>query len=93
MGWLTYDLSTSGTTVTIDDAVSGEAAALARELDGLRTAMRSRASIEQAKGALMALHCCDADAAFEMLVQESQNRNLKLHQVAHELLVRVTKST
>lgn len=55
----------------------------------LRAALISRPEIEQAKGALMALHGCDADAAFAMLITESQHKNQKLHAVARELLARL----
>lgn len=48
----------------------------------LQTAIQTRAIIEQAKGILMRDHGCDADAAFELLKQESQHTNRKLHQVA-----------
>jgi GAF domain-containing protein len=52
----------------------------------LREAMRSRAPIEQAKGIMMALHQIDADAAFDLLRSQSQNTNVKLHDVAVEFL-------
>lgn len=68
-----------------------EVADLARQVDGLRTAMESRAGIEQAKGALMALHGCDADDAFAILVRESQKRHMKLHDIAEDVLKRVQK--
>jgi len=63
--------------------------ALQRENDQLRAALISRPEIEQAKGVLMAVHSCDADAAFAMLVHESQTTNRKLHDVAIELLDRL----
>jgi AmiR/NasT family two-component response regulator len=49
--------------------------------------MQSRAVIEQAKGILMVTRRCDADAAFDGLVELSQSTNRKLREVA-ELLVR-----
>jgi ANTAR domain/GAF domain len=52
----------------------------------LERALISRAEIDQAKGALMAIHGCSADEAFQRLVSESQERNIKLHQVARQLL-------
>lgn len=52
----------------------------------LETALVSRAVIEQAKGVLMAVHSCTADEAFAMLVQRSQHKNVKLRDVAKELL-------
>lgn len=76
----TADMNASRNGIPNDPAV---------ELEGLRIAMRSRAGIEQAKGALMALHGCDADVAFAMLVRESQRRHVRLHQVAGEVLDRL----
>lgn len=52
----------------------------------MREAMNSRAVIEQAKGILMARHGIDADAAFNMLRQDSQHRNRKLRDLARELV-------
>jgi AmiR/NasT family two-component response regulator len=43
-------------------------------------------AIEQAKGALRALEGCTVDEAFTELVEESHDRNVKLHTVAFELL-------
>jgi GAF domain-containing protein len=56
------------------------------ECEGLRAAMKARAGIEQAKGMLMAMHAITADEAFEMLVAQSQRRNIRLVVVAAELL-------
>jgi hypothetical protein len=53
-----------------------------QELDGLRTAMRTRAAIEQAKGVIMGLNGCRADVAFAALVRLSQTSQHKLHDVA-----------
>jgi AmiR/NasT family two-component response regulator len=66
--------------------------ALQLENTQLRAALSSRPEIEQAKGVLMALHGCDADAAFKMLVHESQTKNIKLYDVALNLLRRVRTS-
>jgi hypothetical protein len=52
------------------------------ELDGLRTAMSSRAVIEQAKGMLMVTRKIDPDAAFAVLVELSQTSHRKLADVA-----------
>jgi AmiR/NasT family two-component response regulator len=43
-------------------------------------------AIEQAKGALRALEGCTVDEAFTELVEESQARNVKPHNVATQLL-------
>jgi GAF domain-containing protein len=48
----------------------------------LRTALESRAVIEQAKGVLMRDHHCDAEEAFEILKRASQHSNRKLRDVA-----------
>ncbi|MBW3650147.1 MAG: GAF and ANTAR domain-containing protein [Actinobacteria bacterium] len=52
----------------------------------LRTAMQSRAVIEQAKGILMAMQRCSADEAFQILVRASQRENRKLREMAEELV-------
>ncbi|MCA2312453.1 GAF and ANTAR domain-containing protein [Mycobacterium intracellulare subsp. chimaera] len=57
----------------------------------LERALNSRAEIDQAKGALMAIHGCTADEAFERLVSGSQDQNVKLHEVAHQLLGRLRR--
>ncbi|GGU27656.1 GAF and ANTAR domain-containing protein [Lentzea flava] len=58
----------------------------------LEQAMISRAVIDQAKGVLMAVHSCTADEAFAMLVERSQHENVKLRDVAKNLLDSVTRS-
>lgn len=59
----------------------------AREtMEQLRTALTSRAVIDQAKGILMALHRIPADDAFQLLVKASQEQNLKLREVAQDFL-------
>jgi PAS domain S-box-containing protein len=65
---------------------------LASETDHLRTALRSRATIEQAKGAVMARYGCDAETAFAMMVDWSQQQNLKVRDIARALLERVVRS-
>lgn len=54
--------------------------------DQLRTALTSRAEIDQAKGALMAMRGITADAAFETLRDESQRSHVKVRDVAKQLL-------
>jgi GAF domain-containing protein len=58
----------------------------------LQQAMESRAVIEQAKGILMAVQRCSADAAFNILVRASQNQNRKLRAIATEIVERHTAS-
>jgi len=55
----------------------------------LEKALLSRSDIDMAKGALVALHGCDPGDAFAKLVDESQRRNIKVRDVALELLDRM----
>lgn len=64
-------------------------ASTAEMAENLRHAMASRATIEQAKGILMARGGVTPEQAFEMLVRASQRENRKLRQVATELVARV----
>ncbi|KAA9161352.1 GAF and ANTAR domain-containing protein [Amycolatopsis acidicola] len=52
----------------------------------LEVALTSRAEIDQAKGVLMAVHGVSAEDAFARLVEQSQQQNRKLREVARELL-------
>jgi GAF domain-containing protein len=56
------------------------------ELAGMRAAMASRAVIEQAKGILMERWKLTEDQAFTELTRASQNTNIKLRDVADELV-------
>jgi GAF domain-containing protein len=56
------------------------------DLAHMRTAMMSRAVIEQAKGILMERHKIIDDQAFTMLTHASQQTNVKLRDVAAELV-------
>jgi GAF domain-containing protein len=67
--------------------------ALVAERDQLEQALESRAVIDQAKGVLMALHAEDADDAFERLVRASSRRNVKLRELATEIIGRATEGT
>lgn len=59
-------------------------------MNHLEQALLSRAVIDQAKGVLMAVHSCTAEEAFKMLVEQSQRDNVKLRDVAKNLLDSVT---
>ena len=48
--------------------------------------MSTRGAIEQAKGILMEPHKITADQAITLLIHTSQHRDLKLREVAHELV-------
>jgi GAF domain-containing protein len=63
------------------------------QIGNLEIALDSRAEIDHAKGILMAIHRCSASEAFDKLVEQSQHRNVKLHQVALELIARVARTT
>jgi GAF domain-containing protein len=56
------------------------------ELVNLKVAMRSRAVIEQAKGILMERLKVPEEAAFTVLARASQNSNIKLRDVAEQLV-------
>ena len=49
--------------------------------------VQGRALIEQVKGVLMAVYSIDADAAFDMLKWRSQETNVKIRQLAEQLMV------
>ncbi|GLY47780.1 GAF and ANTAR domain-containing protein [Lentzea sp. NBRC 102530] len=62
------------------------------QVQQLERALTSRAVIDQAKGVLMAVHSCTADEAFTKLVQQSQRENVKLRDVATNLLSTVRRA-
>ncbi|MCO7218375.1 ANTAR domain-containing protein [Klenkia sp. PcliD-1-E] len=59
---------------------------LRAEVRQLREALAYRAVIEQAKGVLMAVHGCTAEAAFQILADQSQHTNTKVREVAQQLM-------
>jgi GAF domain-containing protein len=59
--------------------------------ESIQRALATRAPIEQAKGMLMAIHGIDGDSAFDLLREESQNRNVRLATVATELVERLSQ--
>ncbi|MBW0292711.1 MULTISPECIES: GAF and ANTAR domain-containing protein [Rhodococcus] len=61
------------------------------EVEGLQEAMKTRAAIEQAKGMLMVLHGISAERAFEVLVEQSQSRNIRVAAIAAEVVETLTK--
>src|SRR5438093_6287920 len=56
------------------------------EYHSLQGAFGRRATIEQAKGILMARHAIDADRAFEMLRDHSQHNGHKLVDIAQAIV-------
>ncbi|MCU1587838.1 MAG: hypothetical protein JWN31_1331 [Frankiales bacterium] len=65
--------------------------AQARVAEQLQEAMASRAVIEQAKGILMGQLRCGAEEAFAALVKQSQDSNVKLRDVAEQLVQQTSK--
>lgn len=59
---------------------------LIKEIEGLNTAAETRGVIEQAKGVIMRTVQCGPDAAFAVLVAQSQHQNRKLRDIAAELV-------
>ena len=60
--------------------------ALENEVAQLRTAMASRAVIEQAKGVLMLLTGCGDERSFDLLTHISSHTHRKVREVAAELV-------
>ncbi|HWJ62649.1 MAG TPA: GAF and ANTAR domain-containing protein [Acidimicrobiales bacterium] len=58
----------------------------------LREAMASRATIEQAKGVVMATVGCTPEEAWARLVQESQHENRKVREICEDLVRRQHRS-
>jgi GAF domain-containing protein len=54
--------------------------------ENLEQAMHSRATIEQAKGLIMSSLGCDPDAAMQVLIEQSQRQNIKLREIAEEIV-------
>ena len=63
----------------------GVVSALQAEVGQLRTAMASRATIEQAKGILMLLTSCSDQVAFELLAHMSSHTHRKVREVAQAI--------
>jgi putative methionine-R-sulfoxide reductase with GAF domain len=56
----------------------------------LQNALASRAVIDQALGIVMSQNRCTADEAFDVLRTISQNRNVKLHHIAGQIIATVS---
>jgi hypothetical protein len=59
----------------------------------LRSALQSRAVIDQAKGVLMAVHAIPAEEAFRLLVHRSQRENVKLHTLAERFIADLIRNS
>jgi hypothetical protein len=68
------------------DAVDEHVRALETEVEQLRTAMASRAAIEQAKGVLMLLMGCGDQVAFDLLAHISSHTHRKVRDVAQAVI-------
>jgi len=61
-----------------------------QENDHLHNAMASRRVIDQAIGIIMAQNRCSADSAFQILRRASMNRNVKIQQLAVDMIRAMT---
>jgi hypothetical protein len=67
------------------DTVGNDPAQLRAEIAGLREALTSRAMIGQAVGMLMERYKVDATQAWNVLIRTSQNRNVKVRDLAAQM--------
>jgi GAF domain-containing protein len=77
---LVVELATTALSLMLRHAEKTELA------EQLATALDSRSIIDQAKGMVMMQRGCTADEAFEVLRRVSQNRNIKLRDVASTMV-------
>ena len=68
------------------EATRQELAAARREVEGLRAALETRHTIGLAQGILMARHTLSVAQAFDYLRRRSQSDNVKLRQIAVDLV-------
>ncbi|GAA2760938.1 GAF and ANTAR domain-containing protein [Actinopolymorpha rutila] len=71
---------------TIFAAHASVAIAAARRAETLTEALKTRSEISEAVGIVMERHRLTSEEAFEVLRRISQNRNIKLREVAHRIL-------
>ncbi|GAA2117713.1 GAF and ANTAR domain-containing protein [Actinomadura napierensis] len=71
-------------------AIASRLAAGTALADQLQAALASRSVIDQALGVLMGQQRCTADAAFAILRTASQNRNVKLRDIAAQIVTAVS---
>ena len=83
-------IALEGTCIDVTDGRltdgDGAVSALHTEIAQLRTAMASRATIEQAKGVLMVLTGCGEQVAFELLAHMSSHTHRKVREVAQTIV-------
>lgn len=70
----------------VDLTATQRSAGQAQATESIRAAAASRGTIEQAKGIVMAVRGCDADAAFGALREAGSRREARLRTVAEELV-------
>ena len=69
---------------SVDDAL--QHSEQKRSTEAVQGIVEQRAPIEQAKGMLMFVYGIDANTAFDMLRDQSQNHNVKLRLVAEQIV-------
>ena len=69
-----------------ESGLTAELSRLQHEVTTLREILEHRAVIEQAKGVLVGTMNIDPEAAFELLVKQSQHTNVKLREVAQSIV-------
>jgi GAF domain-containing protein len=87
-GFFTPERVRSAEVVTSQCSIAAQYWTVARERTTLAAALESRATIEQAKGVIMATTGCSPDDAFGLLRDQSQNENRKLREIAAEVVAR-----
>jgi hypothetical protein len=75
----------AGVPAALPPELSERVQALETEVDQLRSAMASRAAIEQAKGILMLLTCSTEQVAFDLLAHISSHTHRKVRDVARSI--------
>jgi GAF domain-containing protein len=73
-------------------AVAMRLAQHTQEAANLRIALTSRSTIDNAIGILMGQQQCTADEAFDLLRQASQHRNVKLRELATQIVAGVNRN-
>jgi GAF domain-containing protein len=90
-GFFTTERVRSAEVVANHCSIAAQYWSVAKEATTLAAAMVSRATIEQAKGVIMATTGCSPDDAFDLLRQQSQAENRKVRDIAAEVIARQTR--
>jgi len=88
LGFFTPERVRLAEVVTAQCSIAAHYWSVAREATTLAAALESRATIEQAKGVIMATTGCSPDDAFALLRDQSQSENRKLREIAAEVVTR-----